>query len=406
MPARPATACWSAAARGRRPRLDGIERPFDPADRRKAARARTGRRPGHDPVRHRRRRRRARPAAARWCTSRSSAPRPTPRSASGCSPRPTRSPRRSPLHRPDVVAVERVFSQHNVRTVMGTAQVAGLAIVAATRAGMPVALHTPERGEGGRHRLRARPTRRRCGAMVTRLLRLTEAPRPADAADALALAICHVWRGAPRPGWRPRYGGRRGSGHDCSGAARTRRSTPRRCTRPTPIRPPPAPWRRELRTEVRDAPDEIGELVARGDLVDVLRILGELDDALREARARSTAPRSPATRAQQHTARLRLAQVHLTRGEFAESTLIFTELLAVADPFGPVIEAFTHQHAGLERLRPGALGRRPRPLRPGAGDPRRARAARRRAGRVRAARDAASARAAAQGPAGPDRGGA
>ena len=42
---------------------------------------------------------------------------------------------------PDVVAVERVFSQHNVRTVMGTAQVSGLAIVAATRAGVPVALH-------------------------------------------------------------------------------------------------------------------------------------------------------------------------------------------------------------------------------------------------------------------------
>jgi crossover junction endodeoxyribonuclease RuvC len=98
------------------------------------------------------------------------------------------------LHAPDVVAVERVFSQHNVRTVMGTAQVAGLAIVAATRAGLPVALHTPTEvkaavtGSG-------RADKAQVGAMVTRLLRLSEQPRPADAADALALAICHVWRG-------------------------------------------------------------------------------------------------------------------------------------------------------------------------------------------------------------------
>ncbi|SHG64945.1 Holliday junction endonuclease RuvC [Jatrophihabitans endophyticus] len=98
-------------------------------------------------------------------------------------------------HRPDVVAVERVFSQHNVRTVMGTAQVAGLAIVAATRAGLPVALHTPSEvkaavtGSGTADKAQV-------GAMVTRLLRLAETPRPADAADALALAICHVWRGS------------------------------------------------------------------------------------------------------------------------------------------------------------------------------------------------------------------
>jgi crossover junction endodeoxyribonuclease RuvC len=96
---------------------------------------------------------------------------------------------------PDVVAVERVFSQHNVRTVMGTAQVAGLAILAATRAGLPVALHTPSEvkaavtGSGTADKAQV-------GAMVTRLLKLAETPRPADAADALALAICHVWRGA------------------------------------------------------------------------------------------------------------------------------------------------------------------------------------------------------------------
>jgi crossover junction endodeoxyribonuclease RuvC len=88
-----------------------------------------------------------------------------------------------------------VFSQHNVRTVMGTAQVAGLAIVAATRAGLPVALHTPSEvkaavtGSGTAEKAQI-------GAMVTRLLRLPDTPRPADAADALALAICQVWRGS------------------------------------------------------------------------------------------------------------------------------------------------------------------------------------------------------------------
>jgi crossover junction endodeoxyribonuclease RuvC len=98
-------------------------------------------------------------------------------------------------HTPDVVAVERVFSQHNVRTVMGTAQVSGVVMVAAARRGIPVALHTPSEvkaavtGNG-------RADKAQVGAMVTRLLRLSEAPRPADAADALALAICHVWRGA------------------------------------------------------------------------------------------------------------------------------------------------------------------------------------------------------------------
>lgn len=98
-------------------------------------------------------------------------------------------------HAPDVVAVERVFSQHNVRTVMGTAQVAGLAIVAATRAGIPVALHTPSEVKaavtGSGTADKAQVT-----AMVSRLLRLATAPRPADAADALALAICQVWRGS------------------------------------------------------------------------------------------------------------------------------------------------------------------------------------------------------------------
>lgn len=96
---------------------------------------------------------------------------------------------------PDAVAVERVFSQHNVRTVMGVAQVSGVVITAAARRGLPVALHTPSEvkaavtGHG-------RAGKDQVGAMVARLLGLSEAPKPADAADALALAICHVWRGA------------------------------------------------------------------------------------------------------------------------------------------------------------------------------------------------------------------
>ncbi len=96
--------------------------------------------------------------------------------------------------RPDAVAVERVFSQHNVRTVMGTAQAGAIAIAAAARRGIPVALHTPSEvkaavtGHG-------RADKDQVGAMVARLLGLAEAPKPADAADALALAICHLWRG-------------------------------------------------------------------------------------------------------------------------------------------------------------------------------------------------------------------
>jgi crossover junction endodeoxyribonuclease RuvC len=97
-------------------------------------------------------------------------------------------------HEPDAVAVERVFSQHNVRTVMGTAQAGAVAILCAARRGVPVALHTPSEvkaavtGSG-------RADKRQVTEMVTRLLRLSAAPHPADCADALALAICHLWRG-------------------------------------------------------------------------------------------------------------------------------------------------------------------------------------------------------------------
>lgn len=96
-------------------------------------------------------------------------------------------------HRPDVVAVERVFSQKNTSTAMATAQASAVALLAATQAGLPIALHTPSEvkaavtGNG-------RADKDQVAVMVTRLLRLTTRPTPADAADALALAICHSWR--------------------------------------------------------------------------------------------------------------------------------------------------------------------------------------------------------------------
>jgi crossover junction endodeoxyribonuclease RuvC len=100
-------------------------------------------------------------------------------------------------HRPRSVAVERVFSQHNVRTVMGTAQASAVAVLAGARAGLPVSTYTPSEVKaaitGSGQADKAQVT-----SMVTRLLRLDAPPRPADAADALALAICHIWRGGTR----------------------------------------------------------------------------------------------------------------------------------------------------------------------------------------------------------------
>ncbi len=94
---------------------------------------------------------------------------------------------------PDVLAIERVFAQTNLSTVMGVAQVSGVVMVAAARRGIPVAMHTPSEvkaavtGNG-------RADKASVTAMVTRILRLGQPPRPADAADALALAIAHAWR--------------------------------------------------------------------------------------------------------------------------------------------------------------------------------------------------------------------
>jgi len=97
-------------------------------------------------------------------------------------------------HNPTAVALERVFAQHNLRTVMGTAQASGVALHLAASRGLAVGLHTPSEvkaaitGYGAANKAQV-------GTMVAKVLGLAEIPRPADAADALALAICHAWKG-------------------------------------------------------------------------------------------------------------------------------------------------------------------------------------------------------------------
>lgn len=124
-------------------------------------------------------------------------------------------------HEPDAVAVERVFAQHNVRTVMGTAQVSGVVMAAAARRGIPVALHTPSEvkasvtGNGRAPKLQVQQ-------MVARILGLAELPQPADAADALALGICHLWRpvtGSAVPTALPVSSARAPAGGRTAGAA-------------------------------------------------------------------------------------------------------------------------------------------------------------------------------------------
>lgn len=102
-------------------------------------------------------------------------------------------------HRPDAVAVERVFAQQNSHTVMGTAQASGVALLLAAESGLPAATHTPSEvkaavtGYGS-------ADKKQVQSMIARILRLDAPPQPADAADALAIALCHAWRrGAAGP---------------------------------------------------------------------------------------------------------------------------------------------------------------------------------------------------------------
>lgn len=103
---------------------------------------------------------------------------------------------------PNAVALERVFAQHNLRTVMGTAQASGVILMLAARQGLAVGMHTPSEvkasitGYGS-------ADKKQVGTMVARVLGLATPPTPADASDALALAICHAWKfgtTAPRNG--------------------------------------------------------------------------------------------------------------------------------------------------------------------------------------------------------------
>ncbi|HVF75028.1 MAG TPA: crossover junction endodeoxyribonuclease RuvC [Acidimicrobiales bacterium] len=92
---------------------------------------------------------------------------------------------------PEAVVVERVFFQTNVRTAMSVAQASGLALAAASEAGCTVAQYTSNEvklavaGYGA-------ATKEQVQRMVQSLLGLPEPPRPPDAADALALALCHL----------------------------------------------------------------------------------------------------------------------------------------------------------------------------------------------------------------------
>ncbi len=107
---------------------------------------------------------------------------------------------------PDAVSIERVFAQENRNTVLGTAQAAGMAMLAAAQRGIPVALHTPTEsklaitGNGKAEKIQME-------RMVARLLNLNTLLTPADAADALAIAICHALRpqGALQGGEREQH---------------------------------------------------------------------------------------------------------------------------------------------------------------------------------------------------------
>ncbi|BDZ63100.1 crossover junction endodeoxyribonuclease RuvC [Agromyces mangrovi Wang et al. 2018] len=102
-------------------------------------------------------------------------------------------------HRPHAVALERVFARSDVSTIMGTAQISGVAMHLAARRELTVALHTPSEVKAAITGY-GRADKKQVGAMVARILGLETPPKPADAADALALAICHAWRSGPGSG--------------------------------------------------------------------------------------------------------------------------------------------------------------------------------------------------------------
>jgi crossover junction endodeoxyribonuclease RuvC len=96
-------------------------------------------------------------------------------------------------YRPDAVAVEKVFFSRNVRTAMTVGQASGVALATAAEFGLEVASYTPTEVKQSVVGFGA-ATKRQVGSMVASLLGLDSPPRPADAADAAALAICHLNR--------------------------------------------------------------------------------------------------------------------------------------------------------------------------------------------------------------------
>lgn len=102
-------------------------------------------------------------------------------------------------YKPEVIAIERVFAQANLRSVMGVAQISGVVLYLAEKHGIPVHMHTPSEvkaavtGSG-------RAAKAQMGEAVRLLLKLNEVPKPADSADALAIAITHSWRGVGQAG--------------------------------------------------------------------------------------------------------------------------------------------------------------------------------------------------------------
>ena len=96
-------------------------------------------------------------------------------------------------HRPDALALERVFAQANLRSVMGVAQISGVVLFLAAKHGLPLRMYTPSEvkaavtGSG-------RAEKAQIGIAVSKILQLADIPKPADSADALAIAITAAWK--------------------------------------------------------------------------------------------------------------------------------------------------------------------------------------------------------------------
>ena len=96
-------------------------------------------------------------------------------------------------HKPNQIAIERVFAQANVRSVMGVAQISGVVLYLAKKHGVAIQMHTPSEvkaavtGSG-------RAEKAQIGSAVAKILGLSSIPKPADSADAIAIAICNAWK--------------------------------------------------------------------------------------------------------------------------------------------------------------------------------------------------------------------